>query len=110
MQCFQGAFDHGSGTGVGFETTPAATATLPRLRHLDLHVPQLGAVTVLTLHHPVIQHDAAANAGAQREEDHAAYALAGPHPELPLGCGVGIVLKGSWHAERVVYMLPYRHV
>ena len=58
----------------------------------------------------VADDDAAADAGAEREQDHAVGALARSGPVLPVGGGVGVVLKGGREAEVVADVLPHGDV
>ena len=62
-----GALDDGGRAGIRFEAAPTPAAALPRFGHLDLHVADFGAVTVLAFEHHVADDDSAAHAGAERE-------------------------------------------
>ena len=69
------------------------------LAQVDLHVADLGPVAVLAFEHLVVEDDAAADAGAEREHHHALDVAAGADPVLAEGGRVGIVLKRGRHAE-----------
>src|SRR5262249_53845876 len=110
LQRLKGALDDAGRAGVGLQATPTAAAALAWAGHLDLDVPDLGAVTVLALDDQVADDDATADTGAEREQHHAVGVLAGAEPELAVGRRVGIVLEGRRHAEPVLNVLAHRDV
>jgi hypothetical protein len=98
----QRSLHHCRGAAIRLQTTPSAAAALPRLSHLDLHMTQFGAVAVLAFHHQVADDNAAADAGAECEQDQAVDAAARSGPVFADGRRVGVVLEGGRQLEHLV--------
>ena len=64
----------------------------------------LAAVAMFAANDHVAEDDAHPDAGAEGEEDEAGQSAAGPHPELAVGGGVGVVLEG--HRQAAVLADP----
>src|SRR5262249_4786880 len=110
VQGFLGPFDDGRGAGISFEVTALAAATHAAIGHFDNDMADFRAVAVFALQDGVVDDDAAADAGAEREHDHAASAAAGARPVLSVGRRVRVVLKGGRFVECILQMLADWHV
>ena len=104
VEKFLRAFDDGRGAGVGFEmAAPAAAAHAGVVARVDDDVARLAAVAVGALDHHVADDDAAADAGAKRQQDHALKIAARADPVFAIGGGVGVVLEGDRHSAMVAH-------
>ncbi len=96
VERFPHPLDDRRGAGVGLEVSAAAAAAEPGVGgEVDDHVAAFGAVAVLAVDREVADDDAAADAGAQGEEDHAVEVAARADPELAVGGGAGVVGEGD---------------
>lgn len=110
FQGFPGPLHDCRGAGIGFQMTglTAAAQAAPGRFHDDMA--DFRSVTVLPFQNMVVNDDAAADAGPEREQDHAFGIASGPDPVFPEGRRIGVVLKGRRFAERVGDVLADRHV
>src|SRR5262245_19526182 len=82
-------------------------AAHPAVGHFNANVSQFRPVALGTFDDNIIQDDTAADAGAEREEDHALAAATGPDPILAVCGGVGVVLERGQPARGVLHVLPH---
>src|SRR5262245_6768734 len=92
-QRFLGTLHDTCCTRIRLQAAPAATTALAGIGHLNLHVPQLGAMAMFPLDHQVANDDAAADTGAERKEHHAMDVAASTSPELAERRGIGVILE-----------------
>src|SRR5438093_1320605 len=109
-QRFFGPFDNGSSAGVGLKAAEAAATAGAGIGHLNFHVTQLGAVTMLALEDHVPDYDSAADTGAEREKHHAVDVAAGADPEFTVSRCIGVVLERRRNAENVLHVIAHRYI
>src|SRR6185437_11452425 len=106
-----GSLDDLRGAGVGLEAAAgAAAAQAAAIGAVDPQVPELAAVAVFALDDHVADDNAAADAGAEREQHHALRFLPRTDPEFAISRGVRIVLIDRRFAERLANVLANRHI
>ena len=84
-------------------SAPAAAAHAGVFAGVDDDVARLAAVAVCALHHQVADDDAAADARAEGQQDHALEVAARADPVLAVGGGVGVVLERDRQAAMMAH-------
>ncbi len=98
--------DDVGGAAVGFEAAAgSAPASAAGLRGFDAEVSNFASVAVFAFEDVIAENDSASDPGAEREEDHACGAFAGPDPEFSVSGGVGVVLVDGGDFEDAFDMI-----
>jgi hypothetical protein len=103
--------DQGVGAAVAFQRAANAEGVQRRVGvAIDDDVPQFAAAAVDALDQHLLNDDPAADAGAHREQHHAAVLAAGAGPVFAVGSGVGVVHVGDWVAAGPAHQIADRRV
>ena len=101
--------DQCRGGGVGLPAAPASAGAGHAIQHKDA-VAHLAAGAAQSGHDLSVHDDAAAHAGAQRDQHHAAAADSGPGHHLRQRGAVGVVAQAGGQAEMLRQHAAHRHI